>query len=176
MPRKRLLIYNAVGRLKLRREDKSVKRQKKRIRRMKSKVEKRNRNQKDALKKKKDNFSAELERLVVAAGESASEQQKAMVRAASEAIRDQVKNASADGVIDSREYEQIGVAFRDALRQQGIRNNAILNGLSTNMKQSLSLVNQQAAELRDQQARIDQLTRDLKQAQNNIEGLRRRKH
>ncbi len=131
---------------------------------------------KDALKKKKDNFSAELERLVVAAGESASEQQKAMVRAASEAIRDQVKNASADGVIDSREYEQIGVAFRDALRQQGIRNNAILNGLSTNMKQSLSLVNQQAAELRDQQARIDQLTRDLKQAQNNIEGLRRRKH
>lgn len=131
---------------------------------------------KDALKKNKDNFSAELERLVVAAGESASDQQKAMVRAASEAIRDQVKNASADGIIDSKEYEQIGVAFRDALRQQGIRNNAILNGLSTNMKQSLSLVNQQASELREQQARIDQLTRDLKQAQNNIEGLRHRKH
>lgn len=131
---------------------------------------------KDALKKNKDNFSAELERLVVAAGESASEQQKAMVRAASEAIRNQVKNASADGIIDSAEYTQIGVAFRDALRQQGIQNTSILNGLTTNMKQALSLVNQQAAELRDQQARIDQLTRELKQAQNNIGGLRRRKH
>lgn len=130
---------------------------------------------KDTLKKNKDNFSAELERLVVAAGESASEQQKAMVRAASEAIRNQVKNASADGIIDSAEYAQIGVAFRDALRQQGIQNTAILNGLTTNMKQSLSLVNQQASELRVQQARIDQLTRDLKQAQDNIEGLRRRK-
>lgn len=133
-------------------------------------------NKKDALKKNKDNFSAELERLVVAAGESASEQQKAMVRAASEAIRNQVKNASADGIIDSAEYTQIGVAFRDALRQQGIQNTSILNGLTTNMKQALSLVNQQAAELRVQQARIDQLTRDLKQAQNNIGGLRRRKH
>lgn len=131
---------------------------------------------KDALKKNKDNFSAELERLVVAAGESASEQQKAMVRAASEAIRNQVKNASADGIIDSAEYTQIGVAFRDALRQQGIQNTSILNGLTTNMKQALSLVNQQAAELRVQQARIDQLTRELKQAQNNIGGLRRRKH
>lgn len=131
---------------------------------------------KDALKKNKDNFSAELERLVVAAGESASKQQKAMVRAASEAIRNQVKNASADGIIDSAEYAQIGVAFRDALRQQGIQNTSILNGLTTNMKQALSLVNQQAAELRVQQARIDQLTRDLKQAQNNIGGLRRRKH
>lgn len=131
---------------------------------------------KDALKKNKDNFSAELERLVVAAGESASEQQKAMVRAASEAIRNQVKNASADGIIDSAEYTQIGVAFRDALRQQGIQNTSILNGLTTNMKQALSLVNQQAAELRVQQARIDQLTRVLKQAQNNIGGLRRRKH
>lgn len=131
---------------------------------------------KDALKKNKDNFSAELERLVVAAGESASEQQKAMVRAASEAIRNQVKNASADGIIDSAEYAQIGVAFRDALRQQGVQNKAILNGLSTNMKQSLSIVNQQAAELREQQSRIEQLTRDLKQAQNNIEGLRRRNH
>lgn len=131
---------------------------------------------KDALKKNKDNFSAELERLVVAAGESASEQQKAMVRTASEAIRNQVKNASADGIIDSAEYAQIGVAFRDALRQQGIQNTSILNGLTTNMKQALSLVNQQAAELRVQQARIDQLTRDLKQAQNNIGGLRRRKH
>lgn len=130
---------------------------------------------KDTLKKNKDNFSAELEHLVVAAGESASEQQKAMVRAASEAIRNQVKNASADGIIDSAEYAQIGVAFRDALRQQGIQNTAILNGLTTNMKQSLSLVNQQASELRVQQARIDQLTRDLKQAQDNIEGLRRRK-
>ena len=133
-------------------------------------------NKKDALKKNKDNFSAELERLVVAAGESVSEQQKAMVRAASEAIRNQVKNASADGIIDSAEYTQIGVAFRDALRQQGIQNTSILNGLTTNMKQALSLVNQQAAELRVQQARIDQLTRDLKQAQNNIGGLRRRKH
>ena len=133
-------------------------------------------NKKDALKKNKDNFSAELERLVVAAGESASEQQKAMVRAASEAIRNQVKNASADGIIDSAEYTQIGVAFRDALRQQGIQNTSILNGLTTNMKQALSLVNQQAAELRVQQARIDQLTRELKQAQNNIGGLRRRKH
>lgn len=133
-------------------------------------------NKKDALKKNKDNFSAELERLVVAAGESASEQQKAMVRAASEAIRNQVENASADGIIDSAEYTQIGVAFRDALRQQGIQNTSILNGLTTNMKQALSLVNQQAAELRVQQARIDQLTRDLKQAQNNIGGLRRRKH
>lgn len=131
---------------------------------------------KDALKKNKDNFSAELERLVVAAGESASEQQKAMVRTASEAIRNQVKNASEDGIIDSAEYAQIGVAFRDALRQQGIQNTSILNGLTTNMKQALSLVNQQAAELRVQQARIDQLTRDLKQAQNNIGGLRRRKH
>lgn len=131
---------------------------------------------KDTLKRSKDNFSAELERLVVAAGESANEQQKAMVRAASEAIRDQVKNAAADGVIDSREYAQIGVAFRDALRQQGVQNKAILNGLSTNMKQSLSIVNQQAAELREQQSRIEQLTRDLKQAQNNIEGLRRRNH
>lgn len=133
-------------------------------------------NKKDALKKNKDNFSAELERLVVAAGESASEQQKAMVRAASEAIRNQVKNALADGIIDSAEYTQIGVAFRDALRQQGIQNTSILNGLTTNMKQALSLVNQQAAELRVQQAQIDQLTRDLKQAQNNIGGLRRRKH
>ena len=131
---------------------------------------------KDALKKNKDNFSAELERLVVAAGESASEQQKAMVIASSEAIRNQVKNASADGIIDSAEYTQIGVAFRDALRQQGIQNTSILNGLTTNMKQALSLVNRQAAELRGQQARIDQLTRELKQAQNNIGGLRRRKH
>lgn len=128
------------------------------------------------LKKSKDNFSAELDNLVVAAGESANEQQRALVRAASEAIRDQVKKAASDGVIDSREYEQIGVAFRDALRQQGINNRSILNGLSRNMKEALSLVNYQSSELREQQNVIDQLKRDLEQAKNNIEGLRRRKH
>lgn len=130
----------------------------------------------DELKKNNEYFSEALDKFIVAAGKSATDQQKALVRAASEAIRGQVKKAASDGVIDSREYEQIGVAFRDALRQQGITNQAILNGLSGNLKEALLLINIQSGELKNLKNVLEQMKKDLEQAKNNIEGLRRRKH
>lgn len=126
-----------------------------------------------SLKTRKDNLSAEVDRFAVDAGKSANEQQKAVVKAASEAIRKQVKDAFADGMIDSKEYDQIGIDFRDALRQQGVQSQVILNGLTGSMKQALSLLNQQSAELRVQQSDIERLKKDLRQAQNNIGGLRK---
>ena len=122
----------------------------------------------------KNNLESNINQLAADAGKSANDQQKAMVRAASEAIRNQVKIALSDGIIDSREYDQIGVAFRDALRQQGIQNQTILRGLTGNMREALSLLNQQSSQLRAQQDQIQQMKRDLAQAQNNVKGLRRR--
>lgn len=130
----------------------------------------------EELKKNNEYFSEAVDRFIVEAGKSATDQQKALVRAASEAIRGQVKKAASDGVIDSREYEQIGIAFRDALRQQGITNQSILNGLSGNMKEALLLINIQSEELKNLKNGLDQMKKDLEQAKNNIEGLRRRKH
>ncbi len=130
----------------------------------------------EELKKNNEYFSEAVDRFIVEAGKSATDQQKALVRAASEAIRGQVKKAASDGVIDSREYEQIGIAFRDALRQQGITNQSILNGLSGNMKEALLLINIQSGELKNLKNGLDQMKKDLEQAKNNIEGLRRRKH
>lgn len=130
----------------------------------------------EELKKNNEYFSEAVDRFIVEAGKSATDQQKALVRAASEAIRGQVKKAASDGVIDSREYEQIGIAFRDALRQQGITNQSILNGLSGNMKEALLLINIQSGELKNLKNGLDQMKKDLEQAKNNIEGLRKRKH
>lgn len=70
----------------------------------------------------------------------------------------------------------IGVAFRDALRQQGITNQAILNGLSGNLKEALLLINIQSGELKNLKNVLEQMKKDLEQAKNNIEGLRKRKH
>lgn len=128
------------------------------------------------LKRDKDNFESIIDNFIVSAGESANDQQRALVRAASEAIRDQVKKAASDGVIDSREYAQIGAAFRDALRQQGVSTNSIINGLVGNLKEALSIVNIQSGTLNEHSRDIEQIKRELEQVKNNVGGLRRRKH
>jgi len=133
-------------------------------------------NKTDELKNNENDFSAALDNFMVAAGKSATDQQKAIVKAASEAIRDQVRKAASDGSIDSREYEQLGVAFRDALRQQGVTTKSILSGLSGNLKDALLLINIQSGELKDQRTEIEQMKKELEQTKKNVEGIRRRKH
>lgn len=68
------------------------------------------------------------------------------------------------------------VSVADRMVSTSFTNQSILNGLSGNMKEALLLINIQSGELKNLKNGLDQMKKDLEQAKNNIEGLRRRKH